>query len=108
MGAGQESKEQMVAATDRGLYVTRFHYVNPVHALKTILTGMTRDGTFWIENGEIRHGAKNLRFTQNVLEALSAVQMISKETTLNGGFFGAVRVPALRIGRFAFTGATEF
>jgi len=106
--SGEVSKEQMLAGIDRGLWVTRFHYVNPVHPLKTILTGMTRDGTFWIENGEIQHGTKNLRFTQNVLEALSIVQMISKGTKLSGGFFGAVRVPALCIGRFAFTGTTEF
>ena len=108
LGPGQASKEQMLAGIDRGLWVTRFHYVNPLHPLKTVLTGMTRDGTFWIENGEIQHGTKNLRFTQNVLEALSAVQMITAATTLSGGFFGAVRAPALRIGSFAFTGVTEF
>lgn len=108
LNPGAASKEQMLASVDRGLYVTRFHYVNPVHPLKTILTGMTRDGTFWIENGEIRHGTKNLRFTQNVLEALSSVQVISEETKRGGGFFGAVRAPALCIGRFAFTGVTGF
>jgi PmbA protein len=105
---GQASTEQMLKEIDRGLWVTRFHYVNPVHPLKTILTGLTRDGTFWVQNGEIQHGTKNLRFTQNLLEALCSVQMISKETRLSGGFFGAVRAPALCLGRFAFTGATEF
>jgi PmbA protein len=108
MRSGQASIEQMLSGIDRGLWVTRFHYVNPVHPLKTILTGMTRDGTFWIENGEIQHGTKNLRFTQNVLEALSSVDMISQITGLSGGFFGAVRAPALRVSRFTFTGATEF
>lgn len=106
--AGKDSKEQMLASMDRGLWITRFHYVNPVHPLKTILTGMTRDGTFWIENGEIKGATKNLRFTQNVLEALSAVQMISEETKLSRSFYGGIRVPALRIDRFAFTGVTEF
>jgi predicted Zn-dependent protease len=106
--AGKDSKDQMLASMDRGLWVTRFHYVNPVHPLKTILTGMTRDGTFWIENGEIKGATKNLRFTQNALEALSAVQMISEETKLSRSFFGGIRVPALRIDRFAFTGVTEF
>ena len=105
---GEASRERMLAGIDRGLWVTRFHYVNPVHPLKTILTGMTRDGTFWIEKGEIRHGTKNLRFTQNILEALSRVSMISKGTRLQGGFFDAIRVPALCVERFAFTGATEF
>jgi PmbA protein len=108
MKAGRRSKEQMLATVDRGLWVTRFHYVNPIHPLKAILTGMTRDGTFWIEKGQIKGATRNLRFTQGVLEALSAVTMISEETKLSRGFWGGIRVPALCIGRFAFTGATEF
>jgi len=106
--AGQCSKEQMLAAVERGLWITRFHYVNPVHPLKTILTGMTRDGTFLIENGEVRGGLKNLRFTQNILEAFSTVEMIGAQTSLRPGFFGGNRVPALLIQRFSFTGVTEF
>ena len=106
--AGLATKQQMLAGIDRGLWVTRFHYVNPLHPLKTILTGMTRDGTFWIEKGEIQYGTKNLRFTQNVLEALSAVRMISKGTRLGNSFFGGIRVPALCIDRFTFTSATQF
>jgi len=105
---GEDSKEQMLASVERGLWVTRFHYINPVHPLKTVLTGMTRDGTFWIEKGEIKRATKNLRFTQSILEALSAVQMISAETKLRSSFYGGIRVPALCISRFAFTGATQF
>jgi predicted Zn-dependent protease len=108
MKAGTDSKLQMLASIEHGLWVTRFHYVNPVHPLKAILTGMTRDGTFWIEKGEIKGATKNLRFTQSVLEALSAVTMISEETRLSRGFWGGIRAPALCIGRFTFTGATEF
>ena len=108
MAPGTSTKQQMLASIERGLWVTRFHYVNPVHPLKTILTGMTRDGTFLIEKGEITKPAKNLRFTQSVLEALSAVRMIGAETRLHGAFFGGVRVPALCIDGFTFTGVTEF
>nr|MBC7243753.1 TldD/PmbA family protein [Chloroflexota bacterium] len=108
MKAGTDSKAQMLASVEQGLWVTRFHYVNPVHPLKTILTGMTRNGTFWIEHGEIKGATKNLRFTQNILEALSNVRMISAETKLRSGFYGGVRVPALCIERFSFTGVTEF
>jgi PmbA protein len=108
MKPGKGSKEGMLASVDRGIWVTRLHYVNPVHPLKTILTGMTRDGTFWIENGEIKWATKNLRFTQNVLEALSTAQLIGEETKLSESFYGGIRVPAVCIGRFAFTGATEF
>ncbi|MBC7233497.1 MAG: TldD/PmbA family protein [Chloroflexi bacterium] len=106
--AGTDSKERMLASVERGLWVTRFHYVNPVHPLKAILTGMTRDGTFWIERGEIKGAVKNLRFTQSVLEALSHVRMTSAETKLRGGFYGGIRVPALCIERFTFTGVTKF
>jgi len=106
--AGDSNKDSMLAQVDRGLWVTRFHYVNPVHPLTTVLTGMTRDGTFWIENGEIQYGVKNLRFTQSVLDALSNVRAISSQTKLSTGFYGGVRVPALCCGQFAFTGVTKF
>ena len=108
MKPGEDSKEKMLAQVDRGLWVTRFHYVNAVQPLTTVLTGMTRDATFWIEKGEIQYATKNLRFTQNVLEALSTVQAIGAQTRLSAGFYGGVRVPALCCGRFAFTGVTEF
>ncbi len=62
----------MIKSTKRGLWVTRFHYTRPVHPLKVVITGMTRDGTFLIENGEIAYPVKNLRFTQSYLEALNA------------------------------------
>ena len=71
---------------------------------------MTRDGTFLIENGKIAYPVKNLRFTQSYLEALNQVDMIGKELRLlagMGGLGGTVQ-PALKLGSFNFTGATEF
>jgi predicted Zn-dependent protease len=91
--------DDMVAATDRGILVTRFHYTNIVHEKQTIFTGMTRDGTFLIEGGKIARPVKNLRFTQSIIEALSNVQMIGKD----GQLVEYTYVPALKIGRFAFT-----
>jgi len=109
MAPGSSSKEEMLRSTQRGLWVTRFHYTNIIHPLKTILTGMTRDGTFLIEGGEIARPVKNLRFTQNVLEALNDVAAIGRETmVLADEYWGATRMPALKIGRFWFSGATEF
>ncbi|NIN66789.1 MAG: TldD/PmbA family protein [Anaerolineae bacterium] len=113
MDPGDATKDEMLASTDRGLWVTRFHYVRPVHPLKTVVTGMTRDGTFLIEEGELVGPIKNLRFTQSILEALSAVEMIGRDTKIGRegfmeNFIGGVRVPALKIGRFTFTSATEF
>ncbi len=108
MGTGDATKGQMLASVDRGLWVTRFHYVNVVHPTQTILTGMTRDGTFLIEKGEIVGPVKNLRFTQSVLEALSAVRKIGKEARFAHSDESATVVPALLVDRFRFTGATQF
>jgi len=108
MGAGDAVKDGMMASVDRGLWVTRFHYVNVVHPTRTVLTGMTRDGTFLIEKGEIVAPVKNLRFTQSVLDALSSVRMIGKETRLVTSDDSAAVVPALLVDRFSFTGVTQF
>jgi predicted Zn-dependent protease len=110
MAPGQASKEDMLASTERGIWVTRFHYTNPVHPVKTILTGMTRDGTFLIENGQITRPLKNLRFTQSILEALDRVEMLGSELKMIKSEYGdiATCAPAAKIHEFQFTGATEF
>jgi len=103
---GQATVEEMIRSTDRGLLVTHFHYTRVVHPLHVIITGMTRDGTFQIEHGEVTGPVKNLRYTQSYLEALRRVEAIGAATRLAGEGI-AVRVPALKIGGFAFTGVTE-
>jgi predicted Zn-dependent protease len=108
MGSGDPSVEDMVAATDRGLLVTRFHYANVVNPMESSITGMTRDGTFLIEKGEVVGPVRNFRFTQSILGALSAVSMIGAETELASEFFfSASRVPALKIESFNFSGASD-
>jgi PmbA protein len=105
---GQATLEDMVAATTRGVLVTRFHYSNIVNPVESSITGMTRDGTFLIEDGEVKHPVKNFRFTQSILEALTATSMIGKETELASEFFfSASRVPALKVDRFTFTGKSD-
>ncbi|MBI5956821.1 MAG: TldD/PmbA family protein, partial [Chloroflexi bacterium] len=108
MGTGQSDKEEMLKSTKRGIWVTRFHYTRPIHPLKVMVTGMTRDGTFLVENGEIVGPIKNLRFTQSYLEALSSVELIGAQTKLERGPMGSSRVPALKVSRFNFSGVTEF
>jgi predicted Zn-dependent protease len=109
-GAGDATVEEMIKNTERGLYVTRFHYTRPVEPTQVVITGMTRDGTFWIENGEIAYPVKNLRFTQSYLEALNVVERIGSEPRLLPGFGVLARdsVPALHLSAFRFTGATQF
>jgi predicted Zn-dependent protease len=109
-GPGEGALQDMIAGTARGIYVTRFHYTRPVEPAKVIITGMTRDGTFLIENGEIAHPVKNLRFTQSYLAALNNLQDVGRDTRLLRGAWGlgSTRVPALKLDEFTFTGATEF
>ncbi len=98
----------MIASTSRGLLVTRFHYSNVVQPIESIITGMTRDGTWLIEHGRVTRPVKNLRYTQSILAALSDVQMVGSELEAASEFFFAgARVPALKIARFNFSGASD-
>ena len=100
MDGGRESLAGLVAGTQRGLLVTRFHYVNIVERMKAVLTGMTRDGTFLIENGKIVGPVMNLRFTEAVLEAFARVEGLSRARRL---VEDGVLCPALKIRGFRFT-----
>ena len=68
---------------------------------------MTRDGTFLIENGRLTRPLKNLRFTQSAVEALASCEGVTRERTFVGTEEGAVYVPGLLLGKFAFTGQTS-
>ena len=108
MSPGAATVQEMIRTTARGLYITRFWYTRVVHPRDCVITGMTRDGTFLIEHGELTRPVKNLRFTQGYVPALAGVEMIGQEArTLVGGFVGASRVPALKLREFNFTGTTQ-
>lgn len=102
MEGGEGSLEDLISSTDRGILVTRFWYMRVVDPMKVIVTGMTRDGTFWIENGRIACGIKNFRFNQNVVEMLNNVEMMSKPTFADG-----MVVPAIKVRDFNFTSRTD-
>ncbi|MGZ8612671.1 MAG: metallopeptidase TldD-related protein, partial [Actinomycetota bacterium] len=86
----------------------RFHYSNVVHPVESTITGMTRDGTFLIEHGEIAYPVKNFRFTQSILDALRDTSMVGRETELASEFFlSASRVPALKVDSFNFSGRSD-
>lgn len=111
---GPEDPTQIIRSTRQGVLITRFHYLNPVDPKETIITGMTRDGTFWVEAGEVRYGIKNLRFTQSILAALSQVRLGSDLTLVGGGvgygpgYASASLVPTMKLEEFHFTSKTEF
>jgi predicted Zn-dependent protease len=108
MAPGSSSKDAMLSTIDRGIWVTRFHYVNIVHPRRAVLTGMTKDGTFLIDGGRIVRPVRNLRFTEAIPEAFTRIEAITSGTRLLAAEYTGInaRVPALRIGRFSFTGAT--
>jgi predicted Zn-dependent protease len=107
LATGDATKEDMLRSTKRGIWVSRFWYTRPVHPLTVVLTGMTRDGTFLIEDGRIVAPVQNLRFTQSYLEAMNQVEAIGRESRLLSSFGGACRVPALKIREWNFTGASD-
>ena len=93
--------------------MTRFHYTNPIDPITASITGMTRDGTFLIENGRITKSLRNLRFTQSLIQALHRVTHLSPSVLVPGveyydiPFSTGTRVPALRIEKWRFTGVSE-
>ncbi len=104
MAPGGAGLDELVAATGRGLYVNRFWYVRDVHPLRTIITGMTREGTFLIEDGRIGRPVRDLRFTESILDALATVEGVGSDRRLEIGEWGtSVLAPALHVGRFTFT-----
>jgi predicted Zn-dependent protease len=111
---GGKTREELIKSCKRGVLVTRFWYTRWVHQLRTIVTGMTRDGTFAIEDGQIAYPVKNFRFTQSYHDALGGTLGVGSELALlvPGEQFGlqvsSYRVPALRLAAFTFTGATQY
>lgn len=114
MKGGNSSLDEMVRSIRKGIYVTRFHYTNVVEPMKAVITGMTRDGTFLIEEGEIKRPIKNLRFTESILRALSRVSAISKKrkvcsegTVYSRRFVTGTVAPAIQVDGFNFSGVSS-
>jgi predicted Zn-dependent protease len=109
MSGGKATLEEMIASTERGLLVTRFWYIREVDPTQKILTGMTRDGTFYIHGGRIQHGVKNLRFNQGLLEMLQKVEMMGRPVRASGEeHYGCMVMPLIKVSEFNFTGRTVF
>lgn len=109
---GKGPYAKMLGSLKRGILVTRFHYINGfIDTPKAVLTGMTRDGTFLVENGKIVSGVKNLRFTEAMTHAFANILAISRETELVDSWWsdiGCISAPSLLIKDFNFSGKTEF
>lgn len=108
MKQGEDQLEDMISNTKKGVYINRFHYVNVLNPMNIELTGMTRDGTFLIENGKLTKAIKNMRFNTSVIDLLKGVDMISRERHTKSGFIGPVVAPYLRTNHFTFSSKTNF
>ena len=104
----RKSLEQMVSSTERGIYVTRLWYIREVEPYEKVLTGMTRDGTFLIENGKITRGLRNFRFNESLVEMLSKVDAMSEPVRACGEESFEMVVPAMKVRDFNFTEVTKF
>ena len=107
---GMESLDELIAGVDDGLLVTRFHYVNVLDRPTTLLTGMTRDGTFRISHGEVAGAVHNFRFAHSVLDALRSTTGVGRNLAAfapDYGSFGCTVAPALRVEDFNFASTTS-
>jgi len=111
MSGGDATREEMIASTKLGIWVTRFNYVNGLLEPKTaLMTGTTRDGTFLIRDGKVAARLPNLRWTQSMVEAFSNIESLSRERRIVGTWynpFGGTLAPVVKIRRWNITGKQE-
>ncbi len=106
--ASPKTVDQMIASTERGILVTRLWYIREVDPYEKILTGMTRDGTFYVEDGNIRHGVRNFRFNESLIHMFSNVEDMGTPVRASGEESFDMVVPAMKIRDFNFTEVTKF
>ncbi|MGA2720658.1 MAG: TldD/PmbA family protein, partial [Candidatus Acidiferrales bacterium] len=107
-GGGDKTVGEMVTSTERGVLVTRLWYIREVDPYNKILTGMTRDATFLVENGRVTGGIRNFRFNQSVIDMLSNVEMLGPDVRSSGEESFDMVVPAMKVRNFHFSEVTKF
>ncbi len=104
MSAGDATLDEAVADTKHGIFVNTVHYVNPAEPTKMVLTGLTRDGTFLIEKGELTKPIVNMRFTDSMLSAFKDIPIMGKKVET----FRLVSVPMLKLKKLRFVGTSSY
>jgi predicted Zn-dependent protease len=111
MVGGTSSMEEMIASTERGILVTRFWYIRGVDPRTILFTGLTRDGTFLIENGRVTRPVKNLRYNESPIFMLNNLRMMGRPVRVSasesGGPGQAIIVPPLKVRDFNFTSTSD-
>ena len=104
----EQTVDEMIASTEQGILITRLWYIREVDPYEKILTGMTRDGTFAVENGKVKNGIRNFRFNQSVIDTLNNVEAMGKAVRASGEEAFDMVVPAMKVRGFNFTEVTRF
>ena len=108
MAGGTASLEDMIKSTQRGILVTKLWYIRPVDPQTILLTGLTRDGTFYIENGRIKHPVKNFRFNESPIIMLNNLETLGKpERVLSTESNQSYLIPPMKIREFTFTSLSD-
>lgn len=111
MSGGSATTEEMIASTQRGILVTRFWYIRAVDPRTILYTGLTRDGTFLIENGKITRAVKNLRFNESPIFMLNNVETLGRPVRVSASEDGspgfAIVVPPIKVRDFNFTSLSD-
>jgi len=108
MMGGTSSIADLVKSTERGVLVTRFWYIRPVDARTILYTGLTRDGTFLIENGKITKSLRNFRFNESPLFMLNNLEALGRAERVAGTEQGGdVVMPSMKVRDFNFTSLSE-
>lgn len=108
IAGGKERLDDLIRSTANGVLVTRLWYIREVEPYQKVMTGMTRDGTFLIRNGEVAAGLRNFRFNQSVVEMLQNVEALSASVRATGEEAFDMVVPAMKVNNFRFTEGTKF
>ena len=108
MEGGNESIEDMIKNTEKGILVSRLWYIRMVDPQTLLLTGLTRDGTFYIENGEIKFPVKNFRFNESPIIMLNNLEALGVPVrTVSGEGGGMALIPPMKIRDFTFSSLSD-
>lgn len=102
MAGGDASLEELIKSTKKGILVTRLWYIRGVDPQTLLFTGLTRDGTFYIENGKIKHPVKNFRFNESPIIMLNNLETLGKQVRIDGNL-----IPYMKIREFTFTSLSD-
>jgi predicted Zn-dependent protease len=108
MAGGDKSTMDLVKSTERGILVTRTWYIRMVDPQTVLLTGLTRDGTFYIENGVIKHPIKNFRFNESPVIMLNNIEELGKPVRIAGDETNySMMIPPMKLRDFTFTSLSD-